>query len=146
AMAFDKDLDSVIDLFRTHGPTIFKARFLSGFRKGPKYNPELLRKALEGVFGSSKLIDSSRSIVIPATTLNRFGIRVFTNLDRKRNDPDHQLKVVDVVMASCAAPTFLPPVKPSGGQRDYVDGGLWANTPSLLSVMQAHTHAGIQFS
>lgn len=145
AVAFDKDLKLVIDFFKTKGPAIFSARFLSGLRKGPKYSPEILRSALETVFGTSTLAESPKPVVIPATTLNRFGIRVFTNLSRKDNEPDQQLKVVDVIMATCAAPTFLPPV-PAGGQRDYVDGGLWANTPSLLAVMQAHAHAGIELS
>jgi len=68
---------------------------------------------------------------------------VFTNIVREGNEPDLQLKVVDVIMASCAAPTFLPPVKPAGGQRHYVDGGLWANTPSLLAVMQLHAYRDV---
>jgi len=71
AVAFDLDLELVVDLFKSKGPAIFSARAFSGVRKGPKYKPELLRSALESVFGASTLADSHRLVVIPATTLNR---------------------------------------------------------------------------
>jgi predicted acylesterase/phospholipase RssA len=146
AVAFDKDMTSVVDLFRKHASTIFAPRTFAGLRKGPRYRPEVLRNALVDVFGSSKLKDCQRDVIIAATTLNRFAIRVFTTLDRKPSEPDKELTVVDVIMASCAAPTFFPPVRPIGSERDYVDGGLWANTPSVLAVMQAHAYVGEQFS
>src|SRR5262249_3258965 len=78
-----------------------------------------------------------------ATTLNRFAFRAFSTLGRTTGDSS--LSVVDVLMASCAAPTFFAPAQPLGEERTYVDGGMAANTPSLLAIMQAHHSAGFQF-
>jgi predicted acylesterase/phospholipase RssA len=146
SLALNKDLEQVVDFFRRDAGRIFDPRTFAGFRKGPRYDPEPLRSALTRVFGEEKLRECGKPVVIAATTLNRFSIRTFTTLNRKREDPDQELSVVDVIMASCAAPTFFPPVRPSGERRDYVDGGLWANTPSLLAVMEAHAYAGVEFS
>jgi len=48
---------------------------------------------------------------------------------------DPQLRVVDVVLASCAAPTFFAPYK--AGLSIRVDGGLWANNPILVPIVEA---------
>ena len=53
-------------------------------------------------------------------------------------DPDTELKLHDVLMASTAAPTFFPAhvIQDSS----YVDGGLFANNPSLCAVSKILTH------
>ena len=48
-------------------------------------------------------------------------------------------------MASSAAPTFFPPVRHVQGERTYLDGGMWANSPTLLAVLIAHTYLGKRF-
>jgi patatin-like phospholipase/acyl hydrolase len=50
---------------------------------------------------------------------------------------DSNLSVVDVIIASCAGPSFFPPVNPIREERDYVDCGMWANCPCLMAVMEA---------
>lgn len=146
AVALDIDLDRVVNLFRERGATIFNPRWCAGLRKGPRYREEPLRNALKEIFGEHTLSDCA-PVVIAATKLDQFGHRVFTTLE----DPggivqDAHLPVVDVAMATCAAPTYFSPVKPAGQERTYVDGGMWANTPSLLAVMEAHRRKGILFS
>jgi predicted acylesterase/phospholipase RssA len=75
-------------------------------------------------------------MIISATTMDTFKTRVFSTW----NERDRDLSVVDVIMASCAAPTFFPPVKPAGEERDYVDGGLWGNCPCLVAVTEARAN------
>jgi len=53
---------------------------------------------------------------------------------------------VDVALASAAAPSFFPAAS-TGTQdpRSYVDGGVWANNPSLVAVRVAHEFLQIPF-
>ena len=43
---------------------------------------------------------------------------------------------VDVAMATAAAPTFFPAYSSSNGPA-YIDGGVWANNPAMLGVLEA---------
>src|SRR5262249_49824697 len=77
----------------------------------------------------------------PARALNYYAARQFSTFGEPGvayGDPD--LKIVDVIMASCAAPSYFSPVKPihPHEERSYVDGGMWANSPSLVAVITAH--------
>lgn len=141
-VALNVDPERIVDLFRQRGREIFARRWFANIRKGPRYPAQLLRRALTDVFANRTMGDCKRHVAVAATTLNRFQFRVFTTLQRKERDPDVHLSVVDVIMASCAAPAFFPPVKPTGEERYYVDGGIWANSPSLMAVMEAYAHDG----
>ncbi len=46
-----------------------------------------------------------------------------------------EIKIVDVALATSAAPTYFPrhPIGPN----EYVDGGLFANDPSLIGLHEA---------
>lgn len=140
-VALDVDPERIVDLFRVQGPRTFTRRRLAWIRKGPRYSARPLRQALTDVFGNRQLRACKTHVAVPATTLDRFQIRVFTNFERKDRELDLDLSVVDVIMASCAAPTFFAPVRPTGGERSYVDGGIWANSPSLMAVVWAYTYA-----
>jgi uncharacterized protein len=141
AIALDIDLGRVFDLFRNEGPTIFRQRRFAMFRKGARYSAVPLRVALEGVLGTKTLGQCKTPVVIPTTVLNRFGHRSVTTF----NEDDLVLLAVDVALASCAAPTYFAPIKPKGQDRVYVDGGLWANTPSLAAALLAYSRKNIPF-
>src|SRR5712691_6537192 len=127
AIALGVDLARVVDLFKSRAGSIFEARWLSSVRKGPRYDSAVLRSELDSVFGTKQLRDAKPNVLVPASWLDRFAHRVFSSLP---DNSDKALSVVDVVLASCAAPTYFTPVKPAGEERTYLDGGLWANSPS----------------
>lgn len=135
---------AIVDFFRSYGPRIFRRRWAwyVSLGKGPQYSNKLLRHALLQLFGTKKLGECKKDIIIAATTLDRFRSRVFTTLE---DNGDSELLAVDVAMASSAAPMFFSPMQPSGQARTYVDGGLWANTPSLLAVTQVHESLRVPF-
>jgi patatin-like phospholipase/acyl hydrolase len=156
AVAFDVDLDKVVGLFKEKAPAIFARRWLSSIRKGPRYSAAVLRDELDKLFGNSTLKDASRRLLIPATVLNpRYAARQFSTFcEPGVQYVDPQLKVVDVVMASCAAPSYFAPVEPayinSQGKtvsegRAYSDGGMWANSPSLDAVISANCYEKCPF-
>ncbi len=98
---------------------------------------------MEPVFGDRRLKDCHTQVLVTSSTLDAYDARAISNLPTGAVNYDLDLSVVDVVMASCAAPTFFPPVKPAGQNRTYVDGGIWANTPSSVAVIHAHHFSGV---
>jgi uncharacterized protein len=145
AIALEVDLKRVANFYETDGAAVFAARWLARLRSGPLYSEGPLRTALEKVFGDKRLRDCKVPVLIPAVALDRFRHRVFSAGGGQQHD-DRDLFAVDVAQASAAAPRFFPAAKPQGEDRSYVDGGLWANSPSLLAalVAQERGHAKLE--
>jgi len=118
---------------------------LGGVRRGPRYSQAPLRQCLVDVFGTKQLRDTGKHLLVTAAAVDRFEHRVFSNL-AEISKTDCSLVAVDVALASAAAPTYFPPVKPASQERSYLDGGVWANSPSLLALLVAHRYLGIEFS
>ena len=140
ALSLEISPKRIEDLYRNKSATIFTPKTfmnsekLAGFRKGPIYNHQLLRESLKEVFETKQLRDSKTSVLITASCLDEFSHRIFTSY-RDINPSDQNLSVVDVALASSAAPTYFAPVQPVSKQTSYLDGGLWANSPSLVSLL-----------
>jgi hypothetical protein len=49
---------------------------------------------------------------------------------------ERHYRIVDVLMATTAAPTFFPHAAINAGSA-YVDGGLWANNPGMVAIAEA---------
>jgi len=101
-----------------------------------KYRQAPLRKALEGKFRDLKLGDSKRRLVIPATNLETGDVYVFKTAHHPRLSRDHRERAVDVALATSAAPTYFSAHRGVRGS-PLVDGGLWANNPAGLAVVEA---------
>ena len=127
----------IVDLYLNHSGKIFKEKKLSFLRSGARYNNNILKKELVSVFGTSQLRDVKTKVIICASCLDDFSHRVFSSF-HKNHSADKELSLVDIAMASAAAPTYFDPIKPVGQERSYLDGGLWANSPSLISVLWAN--------
>ncbi len=136
AVASGVDPSRVRRLYEEHAGEIFKGKFAAAVRRGPRYNTASLREELTDVFGDARLSDVTVPVVVTASALDRFSGRLISSAD----DPD--MSVVDAALATSAAPTFFAPVTPIVGSRSYVDGGMWANDPVLVSVLYAHHKLG----
>ena len=111
---------------------IFKDKHVEVFR--PKYDNDRLRGALSTVFPDDlKLEDLQRRVLVPS-------FQVSGNKDNKwqpvfyHNFPDSPFlkeKVIDVALASSAAPVYFP------SYQNHIDGGVIANNPSTAAI--AHT-------
>jgi uncharacterized protein len=150
------DINRIVDLFLKYGKDIFEStprprlRQLLGehgivnycIQRGPRYSNYSLETLLRDLFKNQKLKDCRLPpVIITASKLDAFGHKVFTTLDEESLKQDGDLMLYDIAMASCAAPIYFPSVRPAGQERTFVDGGLWANTPSLLAVLEAHYRA-----
>jgi predicted acylesterase/phospholipase RssA len=110
-----------------------------------------LKEALADIFGSQTLAEmySEREIAlcITATALHQHRPVVFKTSHLGSNfRRDDSKKLVDVCLASAAAPVYLPLAESNGeisGQRSvYADGGLWANNPVVIGLTEALAMAG----
>ncbi|MDA1165614.1 MAG: CBASS cGAMP-activated phospholipase [Planctomycetota bacterium] len=137
--------DEIVDFYTSHGPHIFPsmslARRLTGVLRHlfqPKHSHEVLRAALVDVFGERRFGESLRPLVIP--TYDAIGGRIFllktAHHEHLRHDQD--APAVDVALATAAAPTYFAAAKfPNHENNSYVDGGVWANSPTLAALVEA---------
>jgi predicted acylesterase/phospholipase RssA len=126
----------ILQFYRGKGTAIFDAPSLGIFKT--KYESEPLRNALEGVFGDRKLGHSKNRLVIPAFNIQRREVKLFKTRHSSRLLRDSKMRAVDVAMASAAAPTYLPSFI-DDSRIEYVDGGVWANNPALVGLIEAMT-------
>jgi hypothetical protein len=141
ALAMRIPAAEIVKLYADHGPMIFPRSLMPGWIRQlvrGKYSPRELRKALERVFGESVLGDAKNRLLVPAFDINAGKIHIFKTAHNPRFTKDHKRRVVDVAMATAAAPTYFPRhLLPNGVP--LVDGGIWANNPIGLAAVEAIT-------
>jgi uncharacterized protein len=143
-----KSAREIRDLYMHRGPEIFppvwdnmigwswkafrNTVLNAGFHR---YSRQALERVLEEFLGDRLFGESKVRHVIPAFD-GRFS-EVF--LFKTRHHPDYQQdwrrKMVEVGLATSAAPTIYRPLEP-GGYR-LIDGGTWANNPVMLAIIEA---------
>jgi patatin-like phospholipase/acyl hydrolase len=101
----------------------------------PVYDAGPLRTALEGVLGKNKLGDSAKRLVIPAWDVQGGAVHIFKTPHHRRLKRDWRLPMVDVALATSAAPLYFPAARVDGHR--LIDGGVWANNPSVVAIAEA---------
>lgn len=163
AVASGVPAQQIVDFYKQEGPSVFTrrapyrpqkrsrrfampaarrlARKLTGIALDDvlqsKYRSELLASAMTAVFGAALVGDVRKCrLVIPAVDLTVGRTVVFKTPHLPNLTRDRHYCLVDVLLATTAAPTYFPHAElPGGGAA--VDGGLWANNPSLVAYTEA---------
>lgn len=99
------------------------------------YDPAPLRVALASIFGDRILGDSDIPLVVPAWNVDTGQVYVFKTPHHERLARDWRDPMIDVAMATTASPTFFPAARL--GNVRLIDGGVWANNPSVVAVAEA---------
>lgn len=104
-----------------------------------KYSNTELRKALENIFGHKTLANSKCLLCIPAFSLTDGRPFIFKYDHSEGNlSRDNGTRYVDVALATSAAPAYLPIVSlASYNYKQFIDGGVCANNPTLIGVMES---------
>ena len=106
----------------------------SAFRAN--FCPFALEEAFEVAFQRATLKDVSKTrLILPTVNLTDGEPHVFRSRHLPKAVHDQDVKVADAVIASTAAPTYFPHRRING--KDYIDGGVWSNDPSLLGFAEA---------
>lgn len=131
----------VVDFYAEKGAAIFRNRL--GLRRAThwffrKYPQTSLRDALRSpdVFGDKKLGDSKKRLVIPSYNLGEDDVYLFKTPHHERLRRDWQVPAWKVALATSAAPTYFPLCCHVDRIR-YVDGGIWANNPTMVGITEA---------
>ena len=150
-------LDRIVELYQECGPSIFPRKLPQKFGvelvrqiwKRPQYlraGAIALEKALVAEFGETTLGDiwENREIAlaIPAVEISHHRSWIFKtpHLPNTRHRDDGY-RLVDVCLATTAAPIYRSMARiknpDTPGHHVFVDGGLWANNPVLVGLIDA---------
>lgn len=102
---------------------------------GAKYQSDVLKNILEETFGSKTIGECQTRLLIPSYNLTTNSVQIFKTPHATDLQIDYKRKIVDVLLATTAAPTYFPPHNNTSGV--YVDGGIGANNPSFIALVEA---------
>lgn len=133
--------EKMLGFYEEHGPTIFKGN--RGFRwlrwlGTSKYRSAPLEEALRSCFGDKRLGDSKKRLVIPSLNLENGETYIYKTAHHPRLERDYKEKAVEVALKTAATPTYFSTRRSSVGT-PLIDGGMWANNPVGMAVVEAIT-------
>lgn len=134
--AFEKNGTSIFSERPATSSWLGTVRDLARYARRPKYRADALRATIAELVGADTRIgDLKHPIIVPAVNLTKGKPQVFKTPHHPNFRLDVHLKVVDVALATAAAPTYFPIAEI--GDSLYVDGGLFANSPDILAIHEA---------
>lgn len=138
AIACEIPAQQMVQLFEKHGAEIFSKQKWSfmGLRRAT-YTTEKLKDLLTRpeLFGERLLSSAKHRVIIPSINYSAGRPVVFKTAHHPNFVIDHQFRLVDIALATSAAPSYFP--RHSFNNNQYVDGGLFANAPGLIAVHEA---------
>ena len=129
----------ILEFYETQGPSVFAGnRLLRRLRHFglSKYDSKSLESALSVVFGERRFGESRNRLVIPSCNLVSGEVHVWKTAHHPRLERDYRALAVEVALSTAAAPTYFPAYRSASGL-PLVDGGVWANNPTGVAVVEA---------
>lgn len=128
-------MEEVHKNYKTYGEKIFVRQAKIGLLKSV-YSDRYLRHLLKKAFGERKLADIQKPFLIPAVDVTHGKPFIHRSNYGNPEGEDLEIKIWDAVLSSCSAPVYFPP---NNVDNKYlsIDGGLWANNPSLVGLTEA---------
>lgn len=142
-LAAGKTPQQIADLYKIKGPDIFDDSLLDdvldlGRTIGAEYGNRVLKRELRTIFGSTTLAQLGKKVVIPTFDLDNEATgrnertwkpKIFHNFSGM--DTDGEFLAADIALYTSSAPTYFPSAD------GYIDGGVFANNPSVVALVQA---------
>lgn len=139
SIAVEKEMTAVLDGYRKFGEKIFERKARIGLFRSI-YSDRFLRRFIQEAFHDRTLAEVEIPLLIPAVDVTNGKPYVHrSNCGNQVNSEDAEVLLWDAVLSSCSAPIYFPP-NDMNNQRLAIDGGLWANNPSLVCLTEAIQH------
>jgi patatin-like phospholipase/acyl hydrolase len=101
-----------------------------------KFESEPLVAALQKYFGDKRFGQSTKRLIIPSYNLGEDDVYIFRTAHHPRLRRDFKVPAWKVAQATSAAPTYFP-IAHSVDELRLIDGGVWANNPSMVAYIEA---------
>ena len=128
-------------LFEKQGSRIFGSRTwlrrALGFWLQAKHSSAGLREVLTERFGDTTVGDLKHRVLVPAVNYTTGRGQFFKTPHHQTFEFDHRMSLVDVAMATAAAPVYFPLARNNRGV--FADGGLVGNAPGLFGLHEVRT-------
>jgi uncharacterized protein len=128
------------ELYLENAKKIFKRKMDPGSQD--KYSSEELKSVLCEYFSDRQLSQLLKPSIITSYNIQKSSTHFFTSHDAKVK-PGYNYYLWQVAMATCAAPGFFSPALArsfAGKEYILVDGGVFANNPSLCAFAEARNY------
>lgn len=145
AVSFEIPMARVVSTMQEAGPVLFGRKPpWAGILKS-KHSTTPLRSLIESLFpANAKIADAKHPVAIPTINLTLGKQQVFKTKHRADWTRDNRYSVVDVALATAAAPFYFPMASFDG--HVFADGGLVANSPDLVALHEIHQFYDVQDS
>jgi len=128
-------------LFEKQGSRIFGKRSLLrrifGFWYAAKHNSQGLQGVLHERFGELTIGDLKHRVLVPAVNYTTGRGQFFKTPHHPTFEFDQRMRLVDVALATAAAPVYFPLARNDRGV--FADGGLVGNAPGLFGLHEVRT-------
>ena len=143
ALGLGKSPEEILEFYVKDGPELFGhegvyqrvSMAIRGMIQ-PKHSSERLKQSLHRVFGDKRLGHSANRLVIPSFNCLDGSLVMFKTAHHPLLVKDYVEFARDVAMATSAAPTYFQASR-SGVGKSYIDGGVWANSPIVVGILEA---------
>jgi len=135
-----------VNLYLDRGDEIFDVNLLQKLKSGfgvtdEKYSADELEEALQDTFQDSMLSELLKPCIISSYDIRNAKPHFFKQ-HKSRDNKIFNFKVKDVARATSAAPTYFEAARIKnelGTPYALVDGGLFANNPTMVAYSEART-------
>ncbi|KMJ59489.1 patatin [Bacillus sp. LL01] len=134
SISIKKPMEEVLVGYKVYGKKIFTRQAKVGLFKSI-YSDRQLRRFIMQAFGKRRMADITSPLLIPAVDLTHGRPFVHRSNYGNKAAKDLSVHLWDAVLSSCSAPVYFPP---NNIGNDYlsIDGGLWANNPSMVCITE----------
>ena len=138
--------ESLLDLYVQRGAEIFERSFWSlGGLRDERYDEEPMERILKKMLGNRQLRNTSPDIIVTSYDIENRRPYLFKSTKARQRGEGRNHLLRHVARATSAAPTYFEPLlldrtKWSGernNRRALIDGGVFANNPSMIALSEA---------
>jgi hypothetical protein len=138
-LALGRTASEIASFYKENIPAIFgatqKRNCILQLLK-PKYQSAALEKSLTEFFGNSTLKNVQTDVCVVSLSLQNAKARIYKSDYLARNIGRLDEKLVDIALATSAAPTYFA-AHSTQYSTNLVDGGVCANNPSMIALVDA---------